>query len=224
MGILETLIGWVPQLIGGLVILVAGWFIGGWLGGLLKKLADRAGLDRFTQHAGVNAFGERAGWKEASAGKLLGFIATWWIRVLAILGAVDVFGVPQLSQAVKAIFDYIPTLFAATLILLAGAFLARLARDLVTGLATGADLPVPGTLGLATQAVVLFLTCVAVLQQLNVAAVLAQDLLVALLALVVGAGILGLGLAFGLGGRDAAARVIEDYMRRRGRAGDEVEE
>jgi hypothetical protein len=207
--ILQSLLNVVPQLIGGLVILIAGWFIGGLLGRFVRRLASRAGAESLAQRAGIDPFLERIWGKEATTARVLGFIATWWIRILAIDAAVAVFGIPALSRAVDAILGYIPTVFAAVLILLAGAFLARIGREGTTAAATAGSLPVPFLLGLAAQALILFLTLSAVLQQLNVAATVAQDLLVAVLALIVGAGILGLGLAFGLGGRDAAARLIE---------------
>lgn len=174
------------------------------MGGVIGRIADRLGLDRLTERAGINTLLSRAGWRDASAGRLLGAIAKWWIRVLAIAGAVNAFAIPQFSQALQAIFNYLPTVFAAVLILLVGAFLAKIARDLVSGFAAGASLPWPEPLGVATQAMVLFLTFIAVLQQIDVAAGVAQDLLIAVLALVVGAGVPGIGLSFGLGGRDAA--------------------
>jgi hypothetical protein len=212
---LRTLMNGLPQIIGGLVILIVFWIIAGILGGLIRRIADRVGLDRVTERAGINAFLTRAGWHDVSAGKILGTIAKWWIRVLAIAGAVNAFGIPQLSQAVQSIFDYIPTVFAAVLILLVGAFLAKIAGDLVRGFAAGSRLPAPRAIGTAAQAMILFLTFIAVLQQLNIAAGVAQDLLIAVLALVVGAGVLGFGLAFGLGGRDAAGRLIEQAYQRR---------
>lgn len=212
---LRTLMNGLPQIIGGLIILIVFWIIAGILGGIIRRIADRLGLDRLTERAGVNAFLTRAGWKDVSAGKVLGTIAKWWIRVLAIAGAVNAFGIPQLSQAVQSIFNYIPTVFAAVLILVVGAFLAKIAGDIVRGFAAGSHLPAPNALGTATQVMILFLTFIAVLQQLDVAAGVAQDLLIAVLALVVGAGVLGIGLSFGLGGRDAAGRLIEQAYQRR---------
>lgn len=213
---LRTLMNALPQILGGLIILVVLWVVGGILGRIIARVADRFGLDRLTDRAGINDFLERAGWHEASAGRILGAIAKWWIRILAVLAAVNAFGIPQLSQAVQAIFNYLPNLFAAIVILLVGAFLAKIAADLVTGFAAGSRMPSPSGLGTVTRVIVLFLTFIAVLQQLQIAAGVAQDVLVAALALVVGAGVLGVGLSFGLGGREAARRIIEEtYERRR---------
>lgn len=217
---LKTLFDALPQIIGGLIILIVLWIVAGILGRIIARVCDRVGLDRLTRGAGINDFLQRAGWQHVSAGRMLGAIAKWWIRVLAILAAVNAFGIPQVSQAVQSIFNYFPTVFAAILILLVGAFLARIVGDLVAGFAAGAQMPSPRRLGTAARIIVLFITVTAVLQQLRIAAVIAQDLLVAVLALAVGAGVLAIGLSFGLGGRDAARRLIEEtYERRRAALG-----
>ncbi|MDQ6746632.1 MAG: hypothetical protein M3010_00795 [Candidatus Dormibacteraeota bacterium] len=201
----DTFFRAIPQIVGALVLLVVGWIIAGIIGRLVKKLLDGAGADRLTKRAGIDGFLQRAGVRNASAGLVVGFIVKWWIRLIVLEIAIPALGISAITTTLDKIVAYIPSLFAALIIVLIGAFLAKLAGEGVRGIARGAGFGNAEMLGTVVQTIVLVLVFVAALQQVHVAETLVNELLIAVLV----AAALAAGLAFGLGGRDVAARLLQ---------------
>ena len=104
----------------------------------------------------------------------------------------------------EVVLGYLPQVFAAALILFVGVLVAQLAKDLLMGALRGAGSKNVELYGKLTYALVLAFSIMAVLNQLQIAADLVQILFMG----IVFALSLGTGLAFGLGGRDAAGKYI----------------
>ncbi len=204
-GGLDTFFRAIPQILGALVLLIIGWIIAGIVGRLVQKLLDRAGADRLTQRAGIDSFLKRAGVKNASAGLVMGFVVKWWIRLIVLEVAIPALGISAITTTLDKIVAYIPSVIAALVIILIGAFLAKLAAEAVKGIAEGTGFSNAEALGTITQATVLVLVFVAALQQVHVAETLVNELLIAVLV----AAALAAGLAFGLGGREVAAKMLQ---------------
>jgi hypothetical protein len=201
---LDTFARAIPGIVGALVILVVGWILAGIVAGIVEKVVNKLGGDRLTQRAGIDASLERAGVQNASAGTILGFLAKWYIRLIVLEVALPALGVAAVTVTLDRIVSYLPNVFAAIVVIIAGAFVARLASETVRGAAAGAGLGNARMLGSITSAVILVIVGVAALQQLHVADTVVNELLVAALAMLAIAG----GLAFGLGGRDVAAHML----------------
>lgn len=200
----DTFFRAIPQILGALVILVIGWIIAGIVGRVVQKLLDKAGADRLTQRAGIDGFLQKAGVKDASAGSVMGFVVKWWIRLIVLEVAIPALGISAITTTLDKIVAFIPSIIAALVIILIGAFLAKLAAEAVRGIAQGAGFSNADALGKITQGTVLVLVFVAALQQVHVAETLVNELLIAVLVAVA----LAAGLAFGLGGRDVAGKML----------------
>ncbi|HAJ44767.1 TPA: hypothetical protein DCL87_02360, partial [Candidatus Azambacteria bacterium] len=119
--------------------------------------------------------------------------------------ALDVLGLTQVNVFLQQIIAYLPSVIVAAFILVAAALIANAAYRIVIGSARGADLPSSGLLaGIAKWSIWIF-AILAALYQLGIAGPLIQTIFTGFVAMVVIAG----GLAFGLGGKDAAARYLE---------------
>lgn len=195
----------IPQIVGALLILIIGWIIAGIIGRVVQKVLDRAGADRLTKRAGIDGFLRKAGVKNASAGLVFGFVVKWWIRLIVLEIAIPALGISAITTTLDKIVSYIPSVIAALVIILIGAFLAKLAGEAVRGIAQGAGFSNAQTLGSVVQVSILVLVFVAALQQVHVAETLVNELLVAVLVAMA----LAAGLAFGLGGRDVAAQMLK---------------
>ena len=116
---------WVPNFVGFLAILIVGFFVAKILGSLVRRLLERAGLDR-TLHSGMaGSFISRV---TSSPSRLLGRITFWLIFIGAISIAVDVLGIAALEDFVATVWSYVPNVIAALLIfLVAGAIAAGVA-------------------------------------------------------------------------------------------------
>src|SRR5918994_7923833 len=191
---------WLPALIGALVILVVGWFVAKAVSKLVWRGLQRAGLDRTLQQGAGGSFVEKV---TSSPSRLVGTLAFWAIMLGTISLAVSVLGIEALTSFVAAIYAYLPNVLAAVLIFL-------VASALAAGAATFAGRALRGTaLGkiVATAVPVLVMTIATfmILDQLQIA----ENIVVITYAGLIGAIALGSALAFGLGGRDVASRMLE---------------
>jgi Conserved TM helix len=190
---------WVPNFVGFLAILIVGYFVAKIIGSLIRRLLERAGLDR-TLHSGTaGSFISRV---TSSPSHLLGRITFWLIFIGAISIAVDVLGIAALEDFVATVWSYVPNVIAALLIfLVAGAIaagvaglVARLMGDTTTGrlVATAAPILIMAIAGFM------------ILDQLRIA----EEIVTITYESLMGAIALGMALAFGLGGREVAGEML----------------
>src|SRR5207302_1220696 len=104
----------------------------------------------------------------------------------------------------NGLIAYIPNVFVAILVLFLGTLAATVVADIVRGATASANIGNPSIFaGIARWAIIGFAALVA-LEQLQIAPALINVLFTA----IVGAAALAFGLAFGLGGRETAQRLL----------------
>ena len=214
-GALNDLLLFVPRLLGALAILLVGWLLAKVVAALVAKglravrfnqVADRAEIDQFLDRAGVRL----------DPASVVGKLAYWFLLLIFVGAAFNAFGLTQVTALINQVIAYLPNVVVALVVLLVGALLAQLAANLVRGASGTARVGDPGLLaGLARAAVLGFAVLIA-LNQLQIGAAIVNTLFMAL----VGAIALAAALAFGLGGRDVAGRIVEDWYARRAQVAD----
>lgn len=198
-----------PQLAIAVLVLIVGWIVGGMLGRIITKGFHTLKLDKALDKAGVDDLSERAGYA-FKPGQLVGSLVKWFIVLVFAIVAFDILGLNQVTVfAREVVLGYLPQVFAAALILFVGVLVAQLAKDLLMGALRGAGSKNVELYGKLTYALVLAFSIMAVLNQLQIADELVEILFMG----IVFALSLGAGLAFGLGGRDAAGRYIDKMTR-----------
>src|SRR5215204_1412821 len=196
----DTFFAWLPALAGAIVVLIIGYFIAKFVGKLITTLLTRAGLDR-NMLSGKT--GEWVSKVAASPSRLIGRIAFWVLFLAFVSIAASVLGIEAVSAFVAAVWSYIPNVIAALAIfLVAGAISAGVAT-LATRLM--GDTPTGRVVATAAPILVMTIATFMILEQLKIA----HDIVVTTYTLLLGAVALGAALAFGLGGRDVAARMLE---------------
>ena len=191
---------WVPKFIGFLVILLIGYIVAKIVGNLVGKALKRAGFDRILERGAGGSYVMRA---VPSPSNLLGSLTFWAVFLGALSIAVDVLGIAALEDLVHAVWAYIPNILAALLIfVVAGAVAGGLAAlvDRTMG-----DTPTGGIVKVVAPVLVMAIATFMILDQLKIA----NNIVVITYAALMGAIALGLALAFGLGGRDVAGRLLE---------------
>jgi hypothetical protein len=139
--------------------------------------------------------------------ELIGILFYWFIMLLAFMAALNALGLTATAQMLDRIILYIPSVIAALFVFILGLFIASFVSGVVRTATAGVGVTESNFLGRLAQTVVTIFALVIALQQLNIkVAVLTYSLNI----LLASAG-LGLALAFGLGGKDAASRMIEDW-------------
>jgi hypothetical protein len=193
----SKLLSFIPNLLGGLVILVIGYFVAKILGNLVGRLLGRVGFDGWMERAGVSSVLQRSG-TGLTASTVLGKVVFWFVFLISFTMFASALGVPEISNFMSDMLGYIPRIFAAIVIVCLAALFANFLAAIIRG-ATGNE-----TLAKVARYAVLVYAAFAALTQLGVAVQLTGNTLLIVLA---GAA-LALGLAFGLGGREMAGRAL----------------
>jgi small-conductance mechanosensitive channel len=203
----------VPSLLVALVLLILGWIVGGGLAKIVAQLVVTLKIDAALRGAGVDKVFEKTG-HSMNAGRLLGGLVKWFVIAIFLVAALEVLNLTQVTAFLSQIvFFYLPQVFVAVLILLIAAVLADFVQNMVVGAAKAADIGSPYFVGSVARWSIWVFAILAALDQLSVASGFIQTLFTGIVVSLS----LALGLSFGLGGRDAAARYIDRVSSELGR-------
>ena len=198
-----------PRLLLALIVLVAGYFIARLLkfvvikalrAGNFHVLSERAGMDGFLRDGGVRA----------DTTEILGLLFYWVVILAALVIGFNGLGLNYITDLLVKVLLFVPKVMVALLILAFGAYFARFIGNAVCGYARKLQLQDADLLGkLAQYAIVTFVVLIA-LDQLSIGGdIVRQTFLIVLAGLV-----LALALAFGIGGKDWAAELLERWWPR----------
>ncbi len=191
---------WVPKLVGALVILLIGYLIAKIVGKLVARLTHRGGLDRALHGGPGGNIVQRAVPKPS---RLLGS-AVFWLLFLGTLSlAASALGIAALTAFIAAVFAYLPNVIAALLIFLIAGAVAAAVATLATR--TMGDTGLGKIVATAAPILIMTIATFMILDQLKIA----HDIVVITYTALIGAIALGSALAFGLGGRNVAERMLE---------------
>lgn len=200
---LALVFAFVPKLLGFLVILLVGWLVASALSRAVTFLLRKVGFDRVATRIGLTSLEQRMGLNMDAAG-VLGKVVYWFVFLVFLVPAVDALGLTSVSNILNSIIAYIPNVFVAILVLFLGTLAATFVADVVRGALSRSSIGNPNLLAnIARYAIMGFVALVA-LEQLQIA----PSLLNILFTAIVGAAALAFGLAFGLGGRETAQRLL----------------
>jgi Conserved TM helix len=191
---------WLPALLGALAILIIGYFVAKFVGRLVSRALQRAGFDR-TLHGGTGGGYVRK--VTSSPSGLLGTIAFWAIMLGTISLAVSVLGIEALTNFVAAVYAYLPNVLAALAIFLVASAISAGVAALATR--TMGDTALGKIVATAAPILVMTIATFMILDQLMIA----ETIVTITYAGLIGAIALGSALAFGLGGREVAGRMLE---------------
>lgn len=199
--LLETIFEWLPLFLGALVLLVIGIMVAGFVRRLIRGFLSRFNLDDHVRTAAGGTVINRA--VPSPTNLIAG--ATYWLVVLGAASlAASVLGIEALDRFIAAIYGYIPQVIAAVLIFLVASALAGGAVTLVKN--TMGDTPTGKLIESIVPVIILGIATFMILNQLGIATAIVTITYAAL----IGSVALGSALAFGLGGQDVAARMLEE--------------
>lgn len=197
-------IGFVPNLVVAIVIVLLGWGIGVLFGRVVSQIIKAIKVDEALRKAGVESFLNRGG-LNLNAGAFLGGLVRWFVILVFLVGAFEVLHLSQVTLFLKDILNYLPQVIVAVLILIAAGLVADVMKKIVLSSAMTAEISSAGFLATVTTWVIWVFAVLVALSQLGIAAGFIQTIFTGLVVALS----LGLGLAFGLGGQEAANRVVE---------------
>ena len=203
---LQNFLGFLPALVGAILILILGWIVAGLLATLVERGLKAVGFERAAQTTGISGFIQSSG-SSWTASAIVAEIVKWFIRLIAIQAAASILGLDQISQIVNAILLWLPNLVVAIAIIVIGALIARFVGGLVRGSTSKMGFSNPELLGNVANYAILVFAVIAAIDQLGIAETVVNTLFIGLVAMVV----LAAGLAFGLGGQQTAAQITAGW-------------
>lgn len=194
-----------PKLLLAIIIFIAGWVVGSVLAEVVSKIVKAIKVDSVLESAGARSLLEKAGFS-LNAGAFFGALVKWFIIIVFLVTALDLLKLGAVNAfLMNVVLGYIPQVIVATLILVVAAFLADLSQKILTGGARALESKSAGLVGGVARWAIWIVALLAALNQLGIAGAMMQTLFTGLVAMLALAG----GLAFGLGGKEAAANYIE---------------
>ena len=200
----QLVVNFLPSLVGALIVLVVGLIVASGLERLVERLVFYLKIDAALRKVGLDLHLEKANLK-LDAGKFLGIAVYWFVFLAFLLASSDILGFGALSGFIKDVLLYIPNVIVAAFIVLVAVVAANFLKGLVMASVMGARLHAAKFMGLLTWWTVVIFGLLTAAVQLNIAVAVINTVITGLGAMVALAG----GLAFGLGGRDAAMRWVE---------------
>ncbi|ASL26379.1 mechanosensitive ion channel family protein [Azotobacter chroococcum] len=208
----------IPNLFVALIVVLLGFVVAKLLDTLLSKLLAKVGLDRLMSGTGLTRLLVRIG-IQVPVSTLIGRIVYWFVLLVFMVSAAESLGLARVSATLDVLALYLPKVFGAALILLAGLLLAQLVNGLVRGAAEGVGLDYANGLGRVVQGLVIIISISVAIGQLEIK----TDLLNTVVAIVLISVGVAVALALGLGSREIAGQIIAGiYVRELYRVGQAV--
>lgn len=209
----ETFFAWLPKLVGALIVLLIGYLVAKGVGELVTRLLKRTNLDEYIKRGKGGSYLERL---FPSISGFIGSVAFWVIFLWAIAISINVLGIPVVIDFLLSIYNYIPNIIAAFLIFIVAGLLTAGVETLVRR--TMADTPTAKLLMAVAPVIIIGIAIFMILDQLQIAG----TIVTITYATLMGGIFLGLALAFGLGGREVAAKLLDSAYRTGQRQSEQV--
>jgi len=209
---LDSFIGFLPNLIGFLILLLVGYIVARLVATVIRKLlADVLKLDQHLRDSDANKHVEKV-LPEASPSNGIARLVFWFIFIFFITAAISALGIPAVTGFMNQVLAYLPNVIVAIIIFIVAALVAGAATSGITKVM--GDTPTGRIAATVVPALVMVIALFMILNQLKIA----EEIVIIAFAATMGALALGLALAFGLGGRDVARRLLEDAYAKGGQA------
>lgn len=200
---LNSFFAFLPKLLAFIVILVIGYIVAKIVKTLVSKGLEKLGVDRRLHESEASKYVDAVS-PGASPSNAIATVVFWLVFVFFLFSAIGALGIPALTSFMNSVLGYLPNVIAAILIfvvaaLIAGAVAAAIGRvmgDTPTGKIAATVLP----------ALVMVIALFMILEQLEIAPEIVRIAFGATMFALA----LGLALAFGLGGRPIAQKMLED--------------
>jgi hypothetical protein len=204
-----------PRLALAVVIVAIGWLIAKVVRFVIERGLRAVNFNVLTERAGTDLFLQRGGLRGDTT-TLFGLLAYWIVLIAALMIAFNGLGVIYLADLLQRVELFTPKILVAGLILVLGSYFARFVGESVDAYCLNAQIPDADMIGRIVRYVVMTFVLMIALSQLEVGDDFIQRAFLIILAGVV----LAFALAFGIGGKDWAAAMLERWWPQRKRRDD----
>jgi small-conductance mechanosensitive channel len=194
-----------PSIVLAVVIFAIGWLLAVLVEKIVEGLFKGLKIDAALKGAGLEDVMKRAG-HSLNSGHFVGTLVKWFIIVVFLMASFDVLGLTQVNEFLRnVVLSYLPQVIIAVLVLMVAVVIADAMQKVVLASAKAAHVKSAHLLGVITRWSIWIFAILTALFQLGIAPSLIQTIVMGIVA----GGALAIGLAFGLGGKEVAADIIE---------------
>jgi hypothetical protein len=207
---LHQIATFLPRLLLALFVVAIGWLLAKAARFAVERGLRAVNFTVLTERAGTDNFLQQAGMRGDTA-TLFGMVGQWLVILAALMIAFSGLGLTHITDLLGRVVWFTPKLLVAMLVVVFGSYCARFVGNAVQTYCTDAQIPDADMLGkIARYVIVIFIVMIA-LGQIDVGGDIVQRTFLIILAGLV----LALALAFGLGGKEWAAAMLERWWPRR---------
>jgi len=199
-------IDFIPNLIGAIIIFLIGWLISVAIGKLIAEILKKAKFNRIFEKGGWKTALEKAEIK-VNASAFIGAIIKWVLLIVFLAAAVEILGFNQLTIFLtQKVLPFLPNVIVAAFIFVVAVIIADILEKVVRAAVEGAKVGYGQLVGVIVKWSIWVFAILIILSQLGIGETFMADLFRGIVVIIV----LSIGLAFGLGGKDVAAEILQD--------------
>ncbi len=203
-----TVVLFLPKLLLAVVVFLLGLFVAGLLRSAVVRIVNMLKINELIEKLEIKAAFMRAGIR-LDVAEFLGWLVKWFVVVVVLIAAADVLEWTQVTEFLNEVVAYLPNVIIAVIILLVGFILGSFVYTVVQSAVEAAKMHSAQFLaGISKWAIIVF-SFMAALVQLGIAESLIQVLFTGFVAMLALSG----GLAFGLGGKEKASKVLDQLWK-----------
>lgn len=205
----QAFIGFLPVLIGVIIIFTVGWFFSVGVGKLVTEALKRIKFNQIFEKGDWKRALEKAEIKVDAAG-FIGAIIKWILVIVFLLITVEILGLNQFADFLKGVLNYLPNVIVAALIFVVTVILVDIVEKLVRASVESVRVGYGHMVSVVVKWSIWIFAILAILYQLGIA----KDFMETLFSGLVWMLVISFGLAFGLGGKEVAAEILQDLKRK----------
>lgn len=187
------------------LVLLLGILVAKWMAALTCAFISRIRLNQILKRMGLE---EALSKIDASlnAPKFFGELVKWFFIVLSLMASSEILGLTQFSQFLEKVIGYFPNIFISALIFVVAVFLSDFSQKIVVGTLKEEKITYSRFLGRMIRWAIWLLAILAILYQLQITPSLILVIFIGMVATTS----IALGIAFGLGGKDLAVKILKE--------------
>lgn len=201
---LNASILFLPQLLGGLIILLVGWVVASILKTITKKILKTVNINNWLEKAGVDKRSQQNTWISIASQ-----IVFWTIIIMFLIPVFETWRLPGITPILNEFLRYIPQVVMAIVAGFIGIIIANIVSTIVRKTASSYGKQAASILSSVARYAIFTFTAIIVLNQLGVAERIVEIFFIGIMFAVS----LALGLSFGLGGKDTAAQLLSQIFK-----------
>jgi len=201
----QEILSRLPDFTWALVVIIFGWAISNRIRALAVSFFNKLRLNQILKSLGWEVFFDRFDTK-MNFSKFFGIIIETYFFLLFLIISIDILKFETIGNIVGGIVEYYPNIFIAMIIFIATVYIADFSKKIVVGNLEKEKITYSNFLGDIISTGSWILAILAILYQLQIVQTLVLAIFIGVIALIV----VSLGLAFGIGGKDMAKKILDD--------------